>query len=368
MRLRRPAVQAHIVISDTTHGLPYSKGLMASSVMMAGVPPAHAYRVAEKVEQELNERGVRQISSAELRYLAASLLAEIDERHASTYLQWQAVEDLDQPLIILLGGATGVGKSTIATQLAARLGITRVISTDAIREVLRAALSQKLIPTLYVSSFNADEALRVPISSRSEQLIVGFQEQVTAVSVGIKALIARALEEGTDIIVEGAHVVPGFLEGWEEEFDQAVLVPVVIAVSDAEMHRSHFTMRALETRSRPRDRYLDNFEKIRALQSYILSLAERAGAPVVEMFDLDSTLQQIAAIVVAKALEKAQARTEVEPQAEGAGNGWPAGVREPTGTDGAIESGREDTVVVSRIPGRVPRLKSWELLGTRRKG
>src|SRR5438067_12675882 len=129
MRLRRPAVQAHIVISDTSHGLPYSKGLMASSVMMAGVPPAHAYRVAEKVEQELNDRGVRQITSAELRYLAASLLAEIDQRHASTSLQWQAVEELHQRLVILLGGATGVAESTIARQLAARSGITRLLST-----------------------------------------------------------------------------------------------------------------------------------------------------------------------------------------------------------------------------------------------
>src|SRR5207245_9314791 len=179
-----------------------------------------------------------------------------------------------------------------------------------IREVLRAALSQKLIPTLYVSSFNADEALRVPISSPSEQFIVGLPEPVTAVSVGIKALIARALEEGTDIIVEGAHVVPGFLEGWEEEFDQAVLVPVVIAVSDVEMHRSHFAMRALETRSRHRHRYLSNFEKIRALQGYILSLAERPGAPVVEMFDLDSTLPQTAARVAAQDLANAQLRAQ----------------------------------------------------------
>src|SRR3984893_10326562 len=146
MRLRRPAGQAHIVISDTTHGLPYSKGLMASQVMMAGVPPAQAYRVAEKVEQDLNERGVRQITTAELRNLAASLLAEIDEHHASTYLQWQAVEELDEPLIILLGGATGVGKSTIATQLAARLGITRIIPTHAIREVMRGLLRDDLLP------------------------------------------------------------------------------------------------------------------------------------------------------------------------------------------------------------------------------
>jgi hypothetical protein len=85
-------------------------------------------------------------------------------------------------------------------------------------------------------------------------------------------------------------------------------------------------------------------------------LAERAGAPVVEMFDLDSTLQQIAAIVVAKALAKVQARSEVEPQPERADAG------------SAGESGEDGRLVGSQIPGRVPRLKSWELLGARRKG
>lgn len=293
-----------------TQGLPYSKGLMASSVMMAGVAPPEAYRVAERLEQDLRDRGVPQVSGGQLREMAAALLAEIDPAHATLYLRWQAVEELDQPLIVLIGGATGVGKSTIATQLAARLGITRVISTDAIREVLRSAFSKELMPALHVSSFDADLALRVgSVSSVAEQLIVGFQEQVVQVSVGIKALIARALAEGTDIIVEGAHVVPGFLEGWEEEFAQAVLVPVVIAVSDTEMHRTHFQLRALEAHARPRDRYLAHFDKIRALQSYIVKQAERSGTPVVEMFDLDASLQQVAAIVVGKALERARSRT-----------------------------------------------------------
>jgi 2-phosphoglycerate kinase len=361
MRLRRPPSPGSIVISDDTHGLPYSKGLMASSVMMAGVAPAEAYRVAEKLEQDLMERGVRQIASQELRAMAASLLGEVDKGHADLYLRWQAVEELDQPLIVLIGGATGVGKSTIATQLAARLGITRVISTDAIREVLRAAFSKELMPTLHVSSFNADSALRVrSISSPSEQLIVGFQEQVTAVSVGMKALIARALEEGTDIIVEGAHVVPGFLEGWEEEFAQAVLVPVVIAVSDAEMHRTHFQLRALETHARPRDRYLNNFDKIRALQTYIVKQAERSGAPVVEMFDLDATLQQVAGIVVTKALERAQARSE-GPAPAMAAEGTPD---EAPGTH--QEPGSE--LRAARKLAKAGRLRSWEPLGERRKG
>lgn len=332
-----------VVVTGKSHGLPYSKGLMASSVMAAGLSPAKAYRVAERIEEILKERGARTVTSKELRDLSASLLAEIDQRYATSYLQWQAVEELDMPLVILLGGATGVGKSTVATQLAARLGITRVVSTDAVREVLRAVFSQELMPTLYVSSFAAGTVIRVPPPASSDRVIIGFQEQVTAVSVGIKALIARALEEGTDIIIEGAHVVPGFLEGWEQEFKEAVLVPIVITVSDEHLHRTHFHLRALETRARPRDRYLSSFENIRCIQSHISELARERGVPVLEMFDLDSTLQEIARIVVAKGLEKAQVRAESAPE----------GVAEP----GAEEAKKY----------KLPRLKSWEILGGRRK-
>ncbi|MGH2767853.1 MAG: AAA family ATPase [Actinomycetota bacterium] len=351
----------HIVVTGQSHGLPYSKGLMASSIMAAGLNPAQAFGVAEKIEQILNERGATEVSSAELRELASSLLAEIDQRYADSYLNWQAVEELDVPLVIMIGGAAGVGKSTIATQLAARLGITRVISTDSIREVLRAGFSQELMPALYVSSFEADEIVRVrpptspyqgdlarPDRRAGYSLIVGFQEQVSAVSVGIKALIARALEEGTDIIVEGAHVVPGFLEGWEQEFKEAVLVPVVITVSDEELHRFHFWYRAFDTRARrPRDRYLSGFDKIRTIQRYITQLAVERGVPVLEMSELDATLQEIGGIVVAKALDKAQARGETER----------------VSTPGSEPS--ENGGVVRRP--KLERLKSWEFLGSRKR-
>ncbi len=63
---------------------------------------------------------------------------------------------------MLIGGATGVGKSTIATQLAARLGVVRVVASDAIREVMRAMFSRELMPSLHTSSFDADAALREP--------------------------------------------------------------------------------------------------------------------------------------------------------------------------------------------------------------
>src|SRR5437867_1410272 len=111
-----PKASKYIVVSDRA-GLPYSKGLMASSIMATGLAPSRAYEVAEQIEQELISSHRYQITLAQLRDEAARVLASIvGERYAKTYLKWQAVEELELPLIVLIGGATGVGKSTIATQ------------------------------------------------------------------------------------------------------------------------------------------------------------------------------------------------------------------------------------------------------------
>ena len=41
------------------------------------------------------------------------------------------------PRLLVIAGATGVGKSTASVGLASRAGFTRIVSTDAIREVMR---------------------------------------------------------------------------------------------------------------------------------------------------------------------------------------------------------------------------------------
>lgn len=342
----RKTQKRHIVITDRNYGLPYSKGLMASSLTVSGLPAADAFQIAERIEELLTADNRFEVTGRELRDLAADFLGGVGERYADSYLKWQAVEDLDVPLVILLGGATGVGKSTVATQLAARLGITRVVSTDAIREVLRSAVSPELIPSLHVSSFNADTIAPAVVRKSNEAVIVGFQEQVQTVAVGIKALIARALEEGTDLIVEGAHLVPGFLDGLQEEFTNAVLVPIVMSVGDEDLHRSHFHMRAVETKSRPHGKYLASFEKIRLVQDHINALARERHVPIVEAFDLDSTIQDIVSIVVQKTLESAEVRGKIES---------PRPQVLEVAENGGIVGG-----------GKVSRVKPWQVLGRRK--
>jgi len=294
----------YILISDREPGLPYSKGLMASRVMVTGLSPFRAYQVAERIEEVLRARGAESVTWPDLNAIAVRVLGEMaGDRYARNFLRWQEVQALDVPLVLLIGGATGVGKSTIATQIAARLGIVRVVATDAIREVMRGLFSEDLMPTLYVSSFNADEALREPPPRSADKVIVGFREQTAAVAVGIQALIRRAAEEGTSAIIEGAHVVPGFvdLEPWQ---DRVVAVPVIISVDDEDLHRGHFVVRERETPARPLDRYQKGFANIRKVQKYIKSQALSHGVPVIPNYSLDQAIGAVIDLVVQRMTDR----------------------------------------------------------------
>ncbi len=295
--------QRHVVITDQEYELPYSKGLMASQIMATGLAPARAFHVAEVIEDRLNASGRFSMSRDELNTVALEVIRdEVGDKYAGPFEKWLRVQRLEIPLVILLGGATGVGKSTIATMLANRLGITRVIPTDAIREVMRSMLTPDLFPTLHTSLFDVGRLVRTPLPSTADPAIIGFREQTAAVAVGIHALVQRAVDEGTDLIVEGAHVVPGFLD-LHRYAGKAVAVQFVVTVDEEEAHRSHFLRRARETRHRPPERYLEHFDSIRKLQRHVKSLALQHGVPTVPSYSLDATLSQVIDLVVGQAFE-----------------------------------------------------------------
>jgi 2-phosphoglycerate kinase len=296
-----------IVISDPDPGLPYSKGLRASQLMVTGLSPYRAYQVAEQIEERLKARKVSSVTGEELDELTIDVLSDLaGERYATNFLKWQEIKSLKVPLVILIGGATGVGKSTIATQIAVRLGIVRVVATDAVREVMRALFTSELMPTLYTSSFEADSALREPPARPADRIIVGFREQTAAISVGVHALIQRAAIEGTSVVIEGAHVVPGFLDLGPYE-ERVLAVPVVITVEDEELHRSHFAVRATDWATRPYERYMKGFANIRRVQKYIKTQALSHDVPVIPNYSLDQALSALIDLVVEKATERVRA-------------------------------------------------------------
>ena len=294
------------ILDEEHHRVPFSKGLTANAIMASGLAPGKAYRVASDIEEYLVNEERLEIQAKELRNIIRNTLLEKTGKHyAENYWRYITFSSLNKPLVVLMGGSTGVGKSTIATMLANRLSIVRIVSTDAIREVMRAFFSQNLMPTIHTSSFDAESALIHPLPPDVDPVVAGFREQTLSVLVGVRAIINRALKEGTHIIIEGAHVVPGFIT--PDQFPEAFVVPVVVNVSDDKLHRSHFYIREVETQgTRPFQRYVAFFENIRKIQDYIMHMAGVTGVKTVESVNLDSTVSELVDYIINAAYDMAK--------------------------------------------------------------
>ncbi len=274
---------------------PYSKGLMARALIAAGVPPDLAYHFAQRIELDLAERGARSIDVDRLLVLSREVLGDAEgERAVNRLRRLSDLQALDVPIIVLIGGSTGTGKSTVAAEVANRLGITRVASTDFIRQTMRAFFSPEFMPTIHYSSFEAGQAIDEEVTG--DPTVVGFVDQCRHVCVGVDAAIRRALTEGWSMVLEGVHLVPGMLP---TELEGAMLVHVVIEIREEEIHRMHFHIRDATTGGiRPMDKYLDRLDDIRRIQTYITSRARRDGVPVVENANVQRTIDQVLELVM----------------------------------------------------------------------
>ena len=144
--------------------MPFSKGRMAQALVLAGADPERAYQLAMRIEREVNATAADEIPIDQLHSMVEDILArEEGARLVSRYHGWREVLRLDRPLLLLIGGATGTGKSTLATEIAYRLGISRITSTDIIRQAMRAFFAQELMPELHYSSFDAADGLKIPL-------------------------------------------------------------------------------------------------------------------------------------------------------------------------------------------------------------
>jgi 2-phosphoglycerate kinase len=286
--------------SDRPDGLPYSKGVMARTLMATGLPAMRAYEFASRIEQDLRLRGEQEINLDKLQGLADDVLGpEEGERTVRRLRRFHRLRELNLPIVILVGGATGTGKSTVATEVAHRLGITRVTSTDFIRQTLRGFFSPEFMPSVHRSSFEAGETLPAAEREAGDPLLLGFIDQTRHVLVGVNASIERALQEGWSMVLEGVHLVPGMVA---ERIEGALLVQVVMAIEPEEVHRSHFVIRDdASGGTRPHDKYLARLGDIRHIQDFIVEEARKLGVPVIENRGIEGAIGEVLELVFERA-------------------------------------------------------------------
>jgi 2-phosphoglycerate kinase len=285
------------------HALPFSKGRMATTLFLSGVEAEHAYQLALEIEQMVMAVGASEISLDDLHCIVEGVLEQRDGAAGVTrYRAWQAVLRRERPLIVIIGGATGTGKSTLATELAYRLGISRITSTDVVRQVMRAFFAPALMPSLHYSSFEAGEGLKMPMPDpdQGDRALYGFMQQAEQVAVGAAAVVERAVLEGLSTVVEGVHLVPGLVEA--PPGHGATIVNVLVAIEDEEAHQAHFVARdSASGGARALERYLQHFGEIRRIQDYLLARAHRLNVPVVDASDGDVALRSVLDLILERA-------------------------------------------------------------------
>ncbi len=269
-----------ILVRGSGRDRPFSKGLLSQSLLAAALDPDDAFEIAREIERELLVKQATEIDRGELRRLTHEMVERRSGAAAADrYLVWRHYEDASRPVILLLGGAAGVGKTSIALEVAHRLGIGRVLSTDSIRQIMRLMLSPDLAPALHGSSFDAYSHFP-PGALGEDPLLESFRAQTATVSVGVRASIERAIEENASTIIDGVALFPGAID-LAPYAEHADIVFLVVATLERETYAARFTRREKDESQRPAHQYLEHLDAILQIQDQFLDAAEREGIPIV---------------------------------------------------------------------------------------
>ncbi|MCE7738808.1 MAG: AAA family ATPase [Candidatus Heimdallarchaeota archaeon] len=271
----------------------FSKGILSSSLYSIGISANLALEVANQVEKEISSASETP-SKKKLIKIITSAIEKIDNRLAERYIVFEG-EEKYKPIIILLAGVPGIGKSTLSVDLSKRLEITNIIGTDMVREILRQTISSKLIPELHSSSYEAYKYLKPTINPILRQSIVGYEEQCRHVIVGVEAAIQSALYSRENTIIEGVHLAPNILN--RSILEESHVILILFYLENEEEHLRRIKSRGSEVKQRGADRYLSSFQEIRNIQTYLVEEANKLNIPIIETSDGASAIEKMMDIV-----------------------------------------------------------------------
>lgn len=282
----RLPMPADIIVTGKGAGQPFSKGVLSQSLLAAAIDPHDAFDVAREIELELVRTGTHSIERHEIRRLGYEALARtFGPKTAERYLVWRRYEDPDRPVLILLGGTAGVGKTSLGLEVAHRLGIGRVLSSDSVRQIMRIMLSPELAPAIHGSSYDAYQLFPAETLG-DDPVIEGFRAQTATVSVGIRASMDRAVAENASLVMDGVSIMPGVID-LEPYGRVADVIFLMVATLDPEVFANRFASRAEDQSRRGAHRYLENLDAILKIQDHLLEAADRYDVPIVENESFD---------------------------------------------------------------------------------
>ena len=136
---------------------------------------------------------------------------------------------IKNPLVLLIGGYIGTGKSTFAKQVSENIDNTTVLSTGILRAIYQSIMPVDKYPEVFRHTYdfyNKNEAFSY------------FTKQTSIVQKGIERIIAFAYSEKQHYIIEGNHVTPDFCVKMTEKYP---VINVFFKVNNKEKYKKTIT-------------------------------------------------------------------------------------------------------------------------------
>jgi 2-phosphoglycerate kinase len=225
--------------------------------------------------------------------------------HAELFEVSRELAERRRSILVVLAGTAGTGKSTLASLLADRLGITTIVTTDCVRHQLRVERSEREWPELFVSTYEAGEALLVRAraageampASAEEAVIRGYQLQCAPVMARLEQLLESLQAARESAIVEGVHVSLEAVARLMARYNN--VVPFLVFISNTDKHRERFSVRGKYMTLDPRtNQYVDHLPQIRAIQAHLVAEAERLLVPLVDNTNVDRSVATIHSVLL----------------------------------------------------------------------
>ncbi|MHA2069084.1 MAG: hypothetical protein ACXABY_32375 [Candidatus Thorarchaeota archaeon] len=281
------------------HGnpIPYPLAVIRSRLLLAGVPR----NTAEYILLQLVNHTATDDKHISMEDLAPKIRGLVPQSFLDDYDLLSKYEALRRntsdvpPLVIALEGASATGKSMLALDIIANLSITRIITTDTMRQVLRGIHSPDEHPELYCHTYQA-HIYRQAGPESLDPVLRGYLAQCDLMESAIRAAVENIVAEGTESLVEGVHILPGSLKGINPGIIEILIDP------EEAVHRTMFLAKhsasGLKTVSADAIVRDDEFEATRKIQQHMLQLAKENSVKIVTLEDYEQASEEIRAIIL----------------------------------------------------------------------
>jgi 2-phosphoglycerate kinase len=226
-----------------------------------------------------------------------------------------------RPKLVLIGGATGTGKSTFGMSVALDQGIMKCISTDSVRTILRSLTpSPEASPALHRSSYSP-KTLKASFDSKNQNTDCGiydddpvatWKETCAVLEPSIEDLLLDSVARRQGLVLEGVGLVPStkLIEMWQNAGGGGA-TGCLLTITDEAVHRQLLTKRGIINagtgsiqHAKDEAKLHKYFDRIRQIQDEMMRLAKESGWIFIEQNVNPDPLELIAESLITREIEK----------------------------------------------------------------